>query len=973
MGAFPIQNSFTTGIVSRALWGRVDLPQYMTAAADIKNFLVRPWGGLTRRGGLFFGWQVKDDSVETRLLPFRYANGDAFIIEAGPGYFRFGKNGTLIRGSAAPIEIETPYSESQVAELWISQSADVIWICHPEVAPRKLLRYSDIEWYLAPVTFVDGPYLSVNTTDTTLVSDVETGTATITAANPAAITGIVSARSGTAMEITTDIPHGLVPGDVRTISGVVGTVEANTENRVLSVTGRYSFIFNVAFVNPYVSGGTISEDVFVDTDVGRLIRIWYDDTTNDPEWGWGEITDYTSGSVVVAEVVEGKFPTGSPAAATVQWKLGKFSETTGWPATVALHQQRIAYAGAKVTPLDIDLSQVDLVDFFQVARDLSVVPTDAISYRLFSQQVNPVNWMIPMKGGLGIGTAGGCWLFGAGPNAGGLSATDLPVADEHVGVGTARLQPQKAGNVALFVEKTRRRVHEFAYVFEDDSYQAPDLMLLAEHLTMSTKIKEIAWQQSDRILWVLLEDGQLIGLTYLREEKVVAWHRAETAGLFKSMAVVPDGDRDVLYVVAEREVDGSTVRYVEFMADIFRGAKISDGFFLDAGITGDLADDDVAVTDASQADPVRLEIDSTAELNSGDTVLVDEVLGMTELNGNHYAARVIDGATVDLYDETTIIEELVRSCRAADWVAQRFDTIEDDDAIGAVAVIYGGGANGGSFTLDGVNVAGSLIAGKTYRLFLRAYAAAATGIVIKVYSTVSGSLDVTTVLTTTPTTYMLEFVADAGTHRLDFDSSMVSGDIAYIEYDSIRLAEHDATKTVDGTAFTAYTSAGLLRAEERYVQGLDHLEGEDVLAVADGKLLPVKTVASGAIDLGYYAKNYQVGLTYTSRVESLPAEMALKSGTTIGRTKSINRIIARIFDSYYYRCGLIVDGIEQPIDEVPFTEDTVFGEEPALFTGEKDLYPEGTYGTGIRYVIETDLPAPLNLSAVVYEFNQESE
>ena len=110
MGVFKAQNSFTAGVLSSALFGRVDLPQYLLGASVIKNFMVKPWGGITRRGGLYYDWEVKDSSVETRLLPFRYASGDAFVIEAGPEYFRFGKNGVLISGANGPAEIETPYT-----------------------------------------------------------------------------------------------------------------------------------------------------------------------------------------------------------------------------------------------------------------------------------------------------------------------------------------------------------------------------------------------------------------------------------------------------------------------------------------------------------------------------------------------------------------------------------------------------------------------------------------------------------------------------------------------------------------------------------------------------------------------------------------------------------------------------------------------------------------------------------------------
>lgn len=989
MGVFKAQNSFTAGIISPALWGRVDLPQYMTAAADIKNFLVRPWGGLTRRGGLYFGWEVKDATVETRLLPFRYSSGDTFVIEAGPNYFRFGRNGAVLQGVGGPVEIYTPYTDEQVPDLWITQSADAVWICHPDVPTRKLLRYSDVEWYLQPASFIDGPYLPVNSTDYTMVASAETGSVTVTAAGGPAITALGATvyfkyilgipAPIPCMLVTTGSKHGLAPGESVTISGCTGTTEANGTWTVLEVVDDYNFKIPPFFVNPYLGGGTLSPELFVATDVGRLLRIWYDDGT-DAFWSWGEITAVISAAQVQVQVVEGKFPDNTTAPIgppTSQWRLGKYSDTTGYPALAVLHQQRIGYAGAPAAPLDLDFSQTDIIDWFQTNRELDIVATDAISYTLFSQQINPINWMIPMKHGLGVGTDGGLWLFAGSGQGVALSATELPVADEHSGVGASRIKPARTGSSALFVDFTKRRVHEFAYVFEEDGYQAPDMTLLAEHLTSSTTIKDIVWQDGERVLWVLLENGNLITLTYMREEKVVAWHRVETLGTFKGLVSIKEGGRDVVYAVVERQINGQAVRYVEYFGDIFRGTQISDGYFLDSGVSAQLAETVVSVDDISQASQARMTVafpGSGAPLPAtGQVVLVEDVGGMVEVNGNHYAVRKLWGLLYDLYDEMAVMAERVLYSEQDAYTPYGNNTVSHVTLVQTVLITYVDDAKGAAFDLGGPATAGALTDGETYKLVFNYDSTLTSSARFVVNSTIGGILAQSDTVTTAGGMVELVFTADAGDITFEM-TGMAAGDELYISDGSLSLAEHDALLVVDSTGFTAYTTGGTASVERRYVNGLDHLEGETVLAVGDGKIIPEKVVTGGVVDLGQYVTSYQVGLPFASRVESLPIELNdQRSGSTIGRTKSVNRIIARISDSYYYRCGLIVDGSEQIIDEVLFTEDTVFGEQPALVTTEKDLYPEGTYGTDVRYVLETDLPAPLNISAVVVELNQEGE
>lgn len=979
MGIFKAQNSFTSGIISPAMFGRVDLPQYLAGASDIENFLVLPWGGLTRRGGLAWNWEAKSTAGNCRLFPFRYSEGSAYVIEAGAGYFRFGKNGQRLFGAGGPVEIDTPYTDAQIPELTFMQSADVIWIMHPDVATRKLLRYSDAEWYLQPMSFLDGPYLTVNTTPATLIASAETGTVTVTGAGGVSITNAYGHTEYiyimgvpvplVFVAVTTDAKHGLTSGDTTTISGVLGTTEANGTWTV-SVIDDYNLRLPVLFSNPYTSGGSISPHIFEPTDVGRTIRIFYDDGTT-PQWSWGEIVTYTNAYTVDAIVIEGKFPDGVAAPATTDWKLGKFSETTGYPAVGVLHQQRLGFAGSPAGLIDVDFSQTDILDSFQTALDLSILATDAMSYRLQSDLISPVRWMMTYKKGVAVGTDNGVWmLYGGGQNQA-MSATDLMTADEDVGIGSSKLTPHKAGSALIFTDKSRRRVHEFAYNFNDDSYQAPDLSLLVDHLTRSTRIKETVWQASARILWVVCEDGSMIAMTYMREENVVAWQRITTDGTFVSATSVSDGERDVVYVIVDRQIGGSTARYIESFTDVFRGTQISDGFFLDAAISGVQETFSHNILTISNANPGALGFISHGR-TTGDIVYISGATGLTALNGNYYRVLVVNASLLEIYDLAAVLENRITDAGLANWTPAGNNNVLETIP-GTISIIYVDDATGASFDLGGLGTIGPLPYGAKFRLHVLASASGA-GVYLNVNSSIGGLLGASSLLTASLVQQTIEFTADGGDIVLEC-SGMSAGGNVILSGNYLSLCQVVDSQKIDTTALGAYAGGGSISGDASKIVGLDHLEGQEVQVVGDGKLLPSVTVAGGIADLGRAVSQYLVGLPFLSRVVGLPCEINdLKSGTTLGRVKSVNNIMVKVHDSFYLRAGLMVRGVEQAIDEVPdFMVNTIIGEAPKLQDLDINMNPEGDYGTDVRFIVETDRPAPLNIAAVVTELNQEAE
>ena len=160
--------------------------------------------------------------------------------------------------------------------------------------------------------------------------------------------------------------------------------------------------------------------------------------------------------------------------------------------------------------------------------------------------------------------------------------------------GCVNAEVVQVADVTLFAQRGARKVREFRYVGEVDvgGYTAPDITVLAEHLTEGG-IKEFAFQQEpESIVWARRNDGTLLGLTYRREEEIVAWHKHVLGGVFGSgqarvesiISLPTDSGEDEVYMIVKRTINGQTKQYVEVMKTFNFGSDTTAAFFVDSGL-----------------------------------------------------------------------------------------------------------------------------------------------------------------------------------------------------------------------------------------------------------------------------------------------------------------------------------------------------------------------------------------------------
>lgn len=586
------KQNFTSGEITPRLSGRTDLGRYDNAAQSIENFLVQPHGGLGRRPGTEFIREVKTSSAQTRLIPFQFNVEQAYILEFGNLYFRVYKDGGIVVSSGVPVEFTTPYTTAQLDQIKFAQTADVMYISHPNHAPRKITRTSHTAWTVTEVDLQRGAMLDQNLTDTTLTAGGRTGTVTITASADT----FVSTDVGRLVKLHKGFAKITTFTNATSVDAAVQELEDGRSELMPSYAAT-----TISFHEGDPSATGLEHNDRIEDSDGNFItqgfengmKITISGTTSNN--GSGKlIVDVTDTVITLAPGIDltnessgTSFTLTGDLIADSNFSLGAFSETTGYPAAVAFYEQRLVFAGTSHQPQTIFFSQSgDFENFERGTND-----DDGLVYTIGSNEVNVIRYLASGRQ-LIVGTSGGEFVVRA-------SGFDEPLKPNNTQIkqqttyGSADIQPLQVGNATLFLQRAKRKLRELIFSNESDSYVAPDMTILAEHITEGG-ITDFAYQQEpDSIAWTVRTDGVLACMTYRREEQVVAWHRHIIGGAFgsgdavvESVAVIPgDLDEDEVYLIVKRTIGGATKRYVERMSGFDFGTDITNAFFVDSGLT----------------------------------------------------------------------------------------------------------------------------------------------------------------------------------------------------------------------------------------------------------------------------------------------------------------------------------------------------------------------------------------------------
>lgn len=184
-------SAFNSGELSELARFRADLAKYSSGCKTLLNMIPLVQGPVTRRPGTEYIDECDVfPSENARFVPFKFSTSDAYILHFAayaPTSIYYYKDGAQIQGTGGAYTTATPYAAADVPDLDFTQSADTLFITHPDHAPRKLVRSADDSWAISEITFDEPPFLDENINESV----------TITASNIVGDITLTSTSSGT--------------------------------------------------------------------------------------------------------------------------------------------------------------------------------------------------------------------------------------------------------------------------------------------------------------------------------------------------------------------------------------------------------------------------------------------------------------------------------------------------------------------------------------------------------------------------------------------------------------------------------------------------------------------------------------------------------------------------------------------------------------------------------------------------------
>lgn len=271
-----------------------------------------------------------------------------------------------------------------------------------------------------------------------------------------------------------------------------------------------------------------------------------------------EVTAFIDASNLTATPVT-VFPS---TAASSSFEEAAWSDFRGYPSCVTLFQQRLWWAGSTFQPDTLWGSQTS--DYTNYSPG-TALDNEACTFTLASNKINIIRWLAPSRSFL-VGTSGQEWQTRGDALENPITPSSVDAIPETT-YGSDNVSPVQVSYATLFLQRHARRLREYTYNFTTDAYDAPDMTILAEHISLGGFTQMDYQQELDSIVWCVRADGTLCGLTYERPQDVVAWHRQVTNGRFESVAVIPNpnADEDQVWVIVNRTIGGVTKRYVEYL------------------------------------------------------------------------------------------------------------------------------------------------------------------------------------------------------------------------------------------------------------------------------------------------------------------------------------------------------------------------------------------------------------------------
>lgn len=518
--------SFGGGEVTKEFFGRIDDTKFQTGLELCRNFIVQPHGPVQNRPGTRFVRFAKNAATKSRLLPFVYAFDQQLVIEFGVGAFRFHALGQTVLDAGVPYEVAHTYAEDELFQVTYAQSGDLIRLRHKNHPRRTLTRIAATNWTL---------------TEDPLGSQI---------AGPTGLTG-------------TPTP-GDTPGTPFDTDYVVTAVTAAGDESLASAEE------------------TVSNNLY---DDGAYNMLEWDTVVGAERYNVYKRQTGIFGFIGQTDELEFRDENIAPDIGTTPpLDIDLFDSASNYPGAVSYFDQRLFEGGSILQPQNIWGSKSGTE--FNMNYSIPAKDNDSLQFKIAARENNDIIHLVAMGDLLAL-TRSNIWKISGGASD---ILTPLTVsARQQTFVGAGQARPVLLGNNMVYVAARGGHLRELGFDGDSATYLSGDLSLRAPHLFDGFDIGSMSAQVAPfPIVWSISSSGSLIGLTYIPEQQIGAFHKHDTTnGLFEDITVINEEGRDVAYVIVKRTLQGGTKRTIEFFADRLMpdNAPQSDQYFVDCGAT----------------------------------------------------------------------------------------------------------------------------------------------------------------------------------------------------------------------------------------------------------------------------------------------------------------------------------------------------------------------------------------------------
>ncbi len=545
------QAAFTAGVLDPKLWFRSDLAKWKSGLAVCNNFFIHVQGGASNRSGTEYIGTCKVNDPTIQLVPFVFNSSQTYVLEFGPQYVRFISAGAyLTNPDGSAYEVTTPYATGDTQLLRWVQSNDVLTLTHPSYPVYNLNRLGALEWTFTPETYSEGLAAPVFVAQT---------------ANGSSGTGPINGNAGST---------GTTPGISSAVySYVVTSVsdELATESLISAQVNITNY--NIGYYQQYGNYNILAWGAVTSADYYKVYRMF--------QGVWAFIGSTTSTSFQDLDITPDT-TTGPPE------QRNPFA-TGNYPGAVTYYQQRKVFAGSNQYPQTLWGSKSGNYTNMDVSNP--VQDSDAFTATLASNQSNLIHHLVSLAD-LIVMTSSGSWKLSGGATGAAITPASIVAVPQVFSGVYANVQPLVIEYDILYVEAKGSKVRALNYNYYAQIYTSTDVSALAESLFYGYQI--IDWcsaRQPFDIIWAVRSDGTLLGLSYLKEQDVYAWHQHSTAGSFFSCAAVQESafgtQEDAVYFTVQRTINGVTSLFVERMRTRLLGDQnlnLLQAWFVDSAL-----------------------------------------------------------------------------------------------------------------------------------------------------------------------------------------------------------------------------------------------------------------------------------------------------------------------------------------------------------------------------------------------------